>query len=253
MKRSSSGTTQRPQESAAIARLDEELHDEMSALGRHEAREPMVPPTVCIRETCQLFKALRENPLLLWEPVMDLGFGEAWLEKAERCVHLATVAQEAWATASQEEAYTPWATLEVRGIRMRAHMLAMAKYHMRAHKRILREVAAIEEGDGASDLILDLDALARLFRAKRLLLTQETAVDLPTFVDDAKALSRTLRDMMHEVPQQILAARAQRNRAFCILQRRTEALRTAGRYRFWDDDELIAHFVSPYLMQARAR
>lgn len=225
----------------------EELQAQFDALTTEEILPPMLPPDVIVSEANELLDKLDEDASLR-EPLEDLGIDDAWLKTARKAAHAADLAQERWVKASANRAISEWTELEHQAEHCRAEMIAAVRYHFRRDRHMLEELHEIHEGEGAADLILDLDTLARFVHNRRKVFRHDPQFDAEERSQQARELARELRHMMYDLPDERERDRVRglRNRAFSLLRKHIFEIRAAGQYRFWQDEERSKIFLSKW-------
>ena len=225
----------------------EELKPQLDALEKEEVLPPLLPPDVLVREAFELLDALDGDDTLR-APLVELGVDDAWLALARKAALAADQAQAKWEEVSANRAISDWTELEHEAERCRAEMIAAVRYHFRRDRHMLEELHEIYEGEGAADLILDLDTLARFTHNRRRVFRNDPNFDAEERSTRARELARELRHMMYDLPDERERdrVRATRNRVFSLLRKHIFEIRAAGQYRFWNDEERAKIFFSKW-------
>jgi len=228
----------------------EAICKEVDSMHAEEIRSPSAPPEVLLAEARALIEMLRQDDALL-EPLRSLGIDEEWLQKTDNVATAAEIAQTQWDAVAHRGETGRFTELETSAIKLRAELIAACRYHLRYEAHMLEEIDAVQEGEGPSDLILDLDTLARFIRARRRSFRGDDSFDADARAQLARDLAHDLRRVLHDLPadRERDAARKLRNRAFAKLARLVFEIRTAGMYRYWDDEQVAQAFISRYEQQ----
>lgn len=218
----------------------EQLRPELDALEGVTLSPPRLAPLVALGEARALVEMLQQT-LELWEPLRELGVDEDLLEHLELVIAGAELAQRRLLERRREFGQIELGELGElarEGIRLRAQIITAARYHLRDVPHLVEELEAVQEGEGAADLVLDLDTLARFLKARRRAFAADERFDAPACAERARAIARELRARMHELDDDTPRQRARelRDRAFHLLSQCVFEIRAAGRYRFWDDE-----------------
>ncbi len=223
------------------------LQDDLDVLAPEDIKPLRIPASVLIDEARALAQRLLDDAELR-APLESLGIDEDFLNKTLTIVAAAEESEADLEKTAAEVDGTAWADLEQEAISFRAEVIAAARYHLRHHEHMLAEVLEFLEGEGASDLILDLDTLARFIRASRRLFRGDDTFDADARATHARELARQLREHMHDEPgmRRYDQARQRRNRVFTLLRHNLLEMRAAGQYRYWNFEELLATFLSDY-------
>ena len=231
--------------------MDRALFDKLLAkyerLNPEKIFPPMLPPDVIISEARELLDALQEDEALR-QPLEDLGINAEELALAREAVHFAQLAQQRWMEVTSHRHITQWSELEHQAEAVRAEIIASVRYHMRHDPRMMNELHEIHEGEGAADLILDLDTLARFLRTRPRVFRADPRFDPLATAERARELARSLREMMFELPDDTErdTVRRLRNLTFSYLRQHIAEIRAAGQYRFWNDDTRARIFLSKW-------
>jgi hypothetical protein len=219
------------------------LHDDLEQLDPSYIHDPLVSPLVFIQEARELLQEL-EPRADLTEPLRDLGITGETFGKAHQCAALCEEIEASWSAIVRKSRRSTWSEVEKRGQQMREELIAAARYHLRHDAMMLHELDLVQEGEGAADLILDLDTLARFIRGRRRCFRRDPHFDVDERADGARSMAHELRDHLGDIPRdpERDAMRKLRARAFSLLSFLVFEIRQAGLYRFWRDEERLQCF-----------
>ncbi len=219
------------------------LKDEFDALDPQYVHDPVANPMVYVEEARGLVAILLKNSELA-TPLKELGIDESVYEKTMLAAKLCEVTEHKWLLLLKRSRRSSWSEVEKRGQMMRDELIAAARYHLRHDAHMLHELDLVQEGEGAADLILDLDTLARFIRARRRSFRHDPLFDADERADAARKLAHELREHLGEIPRdpEREALRKLRARSFSLLSYLLFEIRQAGLYRFWKDEENVKFF-----------
>lgn len=137
---------------------------------------------------------------------------------------------------------------------MHDELLHTFPYAYRKDEKLTALVRRIAEGSGHADLVMDLGSLA--------MLGKNTPAALEAVSLDLSELDKTsqLSDQCNDLLGRIHGARTadnqtekeMRDRAFTYLKEAVDAIRAAGRFLFWKNEERALLYGSQYFRELRA-
>jgi hypothetical protein len=223
---------------AALDALRATLHD----IDHADVRAPAAAPEELVSEALGLCRFARNTRPFRME-VEEMGFDEAYFDRVEQAAAAAEQAQTEWVLARERGKGRGLYELLGAAAGVRDALFAACRYHLRDEPTIQNELDAVEEGEGAADLILDLDTLAHIVKVKRAHFpTQDPFIDAPALCERARELARELRAAVAEdfdTDGSRATARDLRNRAFTHLEALVSELFHASFYRFYDDAMML--------------
>ncbi len=222
---------------ATLDALRATLHD----IDPADVRALAASPEELVSEALGLCRFARNTKPFRLE-VEEMGFDDAYLDRVEQAAAAAEHAQTEWVLARERGKGRGLYELLGAAAGVRDALLAACRYHLRDEPSMQNELDAIEEGEGAADLILDLDMLARIVQVMHSHFpTGDPFIDAPSLCERAHALARELRGAVAEDfdDGDRATARDLRNRAFTHLESLVSELFHASFYRFYDDTMML--------------
>lgn len=136
----------------------------------------------------------------------------------------------------------------------RDELLHSFRYAFREREDLLSRVSDIAEGNGAADLVQDLNDLSVLGKDNQDLLTA-IGFDLAR-LDEAATLSDELAtivaqangDKSSDNPSKLV-----RDRMYTLLKEKVDMVRDCGKYVFWKNDSRAKGYISDYLKRRNIR
>ncbi len=231
----------------AMQPLLDELREDLEQLDPSYIHDPLVSPLVFVQEARGLVDVLRERDDLV-KPLNSLGVSEETLDKIARCATLCEQIEARWEAILRKTRRSSWSEVEKRGQHMREELIAAARYHLRHDAAMLHELDLVQEGEGAADLILDLDTLARFIRGRRRCFRDDPDFGADERASAAREMAHELREHLGDIPRdpERDAMRRLRARATSLLGFLVFEVRQAGLYRFWQDEERSQFFGSTH-------
>lgn len=187
------------------------------------------------REMCVF---LQEDPELI-DALSSIGQED--LERVERACQALEAAEAQWCT-YLDACDGGLGDVEVQARQARDMLVAACRFFLRGERSIQLELAEIQTGEGAADLILDLDTLANLVRARARSFRADPTFQARDRAREAHALARSLRSTLYEHlddPESHEDARSLRNRAYTHLDDLVYEIRAALAYKFCHDPEIL--------------
>lgn len=233
------------------AKALDKLRPELARLSPDEVVPPPIPVDRLVGEANALAKVAASELAKLVKVGLDkklaLGLAQRAQALAEaQAIHLL---HRGGARRSDEDA-----ALEVSAVKLRADMVADARFALRRDAKVQEALTAIQEGAGLDDLVQDLRALSELFRGHGPLL-KKVGVDPKQRAKEATAtaerVERALADRRAGSPDDA-AERDVRDRAAVLLVRAMSEVRAAGIYAFRGKPSVQSKFRSAYRAKHRA-
>jgi len=155
--------------------------------------------------------------------------------------------------ASKSEIEKQWSLISTEGFELRDELLHFCRYAYRKDKALMDIVHRIAEGATNADMIQDLSELAMLGKNNP---TQLEAVSLDLLkLDRASKLAEQGGLLLGKVngdrDDNLKIDKDTRDRAFTYLKEAVDAIREAGRFLFWKDEEKSEQYISAYFRRLR--
>lgn len=230
-------------EEDSIEHLTSLLHQDLERLDPQYIHAPVTYPLIYVEEARDLVEVLQRDDALAG-PLRELGITPETYHTTLLAAKLCEAIEAKWVTVVRRTRRASWSEVEKRGQQMREELIAASRYHMRHDAHMLHELDLVQEGEGAADLILDLDTLARFIRGRRRCFKNDPNFDADERADAARQMAHELREHLGDIPRdpQREALRKKRNRVFSLLSFLLFEIRQAGLYKFWQDEEHVKYF-----------
>ncbi len=225
---------------------------EIEAITDEAMKSPTMPVAVFIQESedlnkwCAADKEELEAAGLDWNAVTNIPVLAGALRESESLWF-----KERF---SREEAQKQWNELSPQAFDLRDQLVHDFHFAFRNDDSLSARVSEIDEGGTNTDMIQDLNDLSVLGKANTTLL-EAIGFDL-TQLDTAA----TKADEMAELLSQATADRADNNearvirdKAYTLLKRVVDEVRTVGQYVFWRDQSRLKGYVSRYRKTRRGK
>ena len=213
-----------------------EVGEALEALDERHVHAPHISPLVLAEEAVALVDQVqgRED---LSAPLEELSIDEETFETVRRTARLCRELEQRWKKRQGAARQGGWSEVEKRAQLMRAELIAASRYHMRYDAHMLHELDLVQQGEGAADLILDLDTLARFIKGRGRCFKGDPRFKVDERAERARAMAQELRRRLGDIPRDTRLAelRTVRTRAFSLLSFLVFEIRQAGLYRFWGD------------------
>lgn len=235
---------------------DKENYDALKSnydvIEKNDIKQPNLPVDVANDEAMYLYElAIRDKDKFATTDV-DL----ALIESLPIRVGGLRYAQTRWTQvfAEKSEAEKQWSLISTEGFELRDELLHFCRYAYRKDKALMDIVHRIAEGATNADMIQDLSELAMLGKNNP---SQLEAVSLDLLkLDRAAELAEQGGLLLGKVngdrDDNLKVDKDMRDRAFTHLKEAVDALREAGRFLFWKDDEKALLYGSKYFRELRA-
>ena len=231
------------EEEDSIERLTDLLQQDLEHLDPQYIHAPVAYPLIYVEEARELVELLQGREELS-SPLHELGITPETYHTTLLAARLCEAIEAKWDAVVRRTRRASWSEVEKRGQHMREELIAASRYHLRHDAHMLHELDLVQEGEGAADLILDLDTLARFIRGRRRCFKHDPNFDADERADAARQMAHELREHLGDIPRdpQRETLRRKRNRAFSLLSFLLFEIRQAGLYKFWQDEEHVKYF-----------
>ena len=225
---------------------------EIEAIPVDEMKSPNMPVAVYIQESEDLHKWCSDDQTQLtaagldWTIVDDLPLRAGALREAESLWF-----KERF---SQEEAQKQWNELSPLAFDLRDQLVHDFHFAFRNDDALSARVSEIAEGGSNNDMIQDLNDLSVLGKDNTTLL-QTIGFDL-TLLDTAAVKADEMAELLSQATADRAdnsAARIIRDKAYTLLKRAVDEVRTVGQYIFWRDETRLKGYVSRYRKTRRSK
>lgn len=218
---------------------------DIEALMLDEMKSPNMPVAVYVQESedlckwCAADKDKLEAAGLVWTIVDDIPVLAGALRETESL----------WFNErfSREEAQKQWIELSPLAFDLRDQLVHDFHFAFRNDDVLSSRVSEIAEGGSNTDMIQDLNDLSVLGKDNTTLL-QAIGFDL-TQLDTAAAKADEMAELLSQATTNRAdnsAARIIRDKAYTLLKRAVDEVRTVGQYIFWRDEIRLKGYVSQY-------
>lgn len=225
----------------------EKLLPTLATIPADEVESPNLPIEVALQEAHDL-NALVANPEIR-ERLIAVGLPNAELTALPRAIAAAREAQSAWIVVRDRTKNDAQREREDRGIKLRADLVAAARWNLRDDRVAQATLDAIQEGEGVEDLVQDLLDVAALIEQRADAFEADETLDTDESIALARAAAKDIRAGLSaaRLARSQEDAKDTRDRAYTYLAARVGAVRSAGRYAFRGTATMQAKFGSAYL------
>lgn len=229
----------------------ESLQAKYANYSKEDIKEPALPVDIAIDEAMDL-SVISDTDR---EPLGGSDLNLNWIDDLPIRAGGLRYAQTLWAQVQTDksDAEEEWKTLSAEAFDLRDELLHYFRYAYRNNAKAIAVVNRIGEGYGNADMVQDLSDLA--------LLGQENPNPLAAVHFDTSNLDRAgeLANSCGLVLARVNGVKADnskpakemRDRAYTYMKEAVDAIREAGRFVFWKDEERAKHYASAYSRQIR--
>ncbi|WP_421921044.1 hypothetical protein [Marinifilum sp.] len=229
------------------------LLEKYTAIRKEDVKSPNLPVETAINEALKLNQNAMQDKDQLIKTDIDLVLIDELETRAFGCKYAQILWDEVFKGKSDAEG--EWKVLAPKAYDLRDTLLHYCRFAYRNDKDLKDRVDRIAEGNGHDDLAMDLAYLANLGKGNPDQLTANS-IDMALF-DQAESMSHECSDLLAGVhgakTANATSAKDMRDRAYTILKEAVDAVRTAGRFVFWRDEERIELYGSEYFRELRAK
>lgn len=231
----------------------EKLMNTLAAIPADEVESPNLPIEVALQEAHDL-NALVANPEVR-ERLVAVGLPNAELTALPRAIAAAREAQSAWIVVRDRTKNDAQRQREENGVKLRADLVAAARWNLRDDRVAQATIDAIQEGEGVEDLVQDLLDVAALIEQHQESFEGDETLDTDDAIAKARASAKDIRAGLSaaRLARSQDDAKDTRDRAYTYLAARVGAVRAAGRYAFRGTANMQAKFGSAYLRATERR
>jgi len=212
-----------------------------------------IPIEIAINEAEGLYNNALQDKELLATTDLDMSLIDDLPIRALGCKHAQLLWDKVYKDKSNAE--EEWKILAPVATDLRDELIHFCKFAHRNDKKLLDRVNRISEGYAQADLVMDLGNLAMLGKEYPEPL-QNNGFDLSK-LDKAEQLSDECNELLGRVhgarTSNNEGAKDMRDRAYSYLKQAVDAIREAGRFVFWKDEERAALYASAYSREMRRK
>lgn len=231
----------------ATASALEKLLPTLAQIPVDEIEAPSLPIEVALQEAHDL-NTLVGNPEIR-DRLTAVGLPKAEFTALPRAVAAAREAQSSWIVVRDRTKDDAQRAREDEGTKLRANLIAAARWNLRDDRVAQATLDAIQEGEGVEDLVQDLIDVATLIEQRADAFATDETLDTDDAVANARAQAKAIRSGLSaaRLARTQDDAKDLRDRAYTYLAARVSAVRAAGRYAFRTEPQMLAKFGSAYL------
>jgi predicted RNA-binding protein Jag len=219
--------------------------DEINSIPDKEIQQPSMPVDVFLQEAEDLYKWSINDA----EKLKIVGISGKMLKDLLISTGACREAESIWNKdfRSQLEVQKQWNEAAPAAYELRSDLLAAMSYAYRNDEKLMGRVKAIREGYGHADMIQDLNDIAVLGRENATLLTAIgfDLAQLEVAAKQADQLAGLLADVNGSKNEKI-KSKIIRDKAYMLLKKLVDEIRTAGKYVFRKDKVRYAGYTSSY-------
>ncbi|MUP36884.1 hypothetical protein [Labilibaculum euxinus] len=227
------------------------LLSKYQAYVKNEVKEPNQPVDIAIDEAMDLSVIADKDRELLATSDLDVSLIDDLPIRAGGLRYAQTVWVQVQTDRSDAE--EQWKHLSVEAFEMRDELLHFCRYAYRKNSKLMDVVNRIAEGYGNADMVQDLSDLAMLGTNN-----PEPLAGLNYPMEKLERASE-LSDLCGALLAKVNGARVDndkpakemRDRAFTHVKQAVDAIREAGRFVFWKDEQRVEQYTSAYFRKLR--
>lgn len=227
------------------------LLEKYVAIHKDAIKSPNLPIQTAISEALKLQKNALQDKDQLITTDLDATLIDDLAPRAYACKHAQIMWEKVFKAKSDAEDL--WREKAPKAYDLRDTLLHYCRYVYRNDKDLKDRIDRIADGSGHDDLVMDLANLANLGKENPEPLTANS-IDLTLF-DQAETMSNECGDLLAKVHGARTAsdadAKEMRDRAYTYLKQAVDAVRAAGRFVFWRNEERIDLYGSEYFRELR--
>ena len=229
------------------------LLEKYIAIHKDDVKAPNLPIEIAISEALKLNKNAMQDKDRLTTTDIDVTLLDELETRAKGCKYAQILWDEVFKEKSDAE--DEWKVLVPKAYDLRDTLLHYCRFVYRNDKELKNRIDRIADGNGHDDLVMDLANLANLGKGNPEPLAANT-IDIALF-DQAESMSNECGDLLARVHGARTAndtdAKDIRDRAYTYLKEAVDAVRAAGRFVFWRNEERIDLYASEYYREMRER
>lgn len=229
------------------------LLEKYNAIPKEEVKAPNLPVETAISEALKLNENATQDKDQLTATDIDTVLIDELETRALGCKHAQILWDEVFRDKSDAE--EEWKLIAPKAYDLKDILLHYCRFAYRNNKELKDRVDRIAEGNGHDDLVMDLANLANLGKGNPEPLLANS-VDMTLF-DQAESMSTQCGDLLAKVhgakTSNDASAKDMRDRAYTCLKEAVDAVRAAGRFVFWRNDERVELYGSEYFRELRAK
>ena len=219
---------------------------------KSDIKDPNLPVDIAIDEALDLFAIASKDKLLLAASDLDVSLIDDLPVRAGGLRYGQSLWTQVYTNKSESE--EQWKEISIEAFELRDELLHFCKYAYRNNSKLKDVVNRIAEGYGNADMVQDLAELSLLGTENpELLVGLQYNMEK---LDRANELSDVCGVLLGKVNGAKVdndkPAKEMRDRAFTHLKQAVDAIREAGRFVFWKDEERAKLYASDYFRQIRA-
>ena len=229
------------------------LRSTLLAMPSTDIDQPDLPVAVVLQEAHDL-RTLCADPQVR-ERLVSVGLQAVTLDTLAVAEGALRVAQSEWVVSRDRSKDDAQKAREARGMELRAELAAAVRWNLRAERKALAVLGAIQEGEGVADLVQDLDDLATLIVQHLPAFASDQSFDAPARAEEARTLAAEIRAGLSKSrqPGAQEASKDLRDRAFSYLDDLKTRVRESARYAYRRDPAFSARFASAHKRRLRRR